>query len=106
MHVPGGLVAFTHIIFARVQNDFVQLDKTIEVCCSIQLRWQFGEIMPILASADFVKDFAQAVNVGRGAAGPFRRNESLGADVRAGFIDVGHQPNVSELWHTANEDDV
>ena len=106
MHVPGRRIALANVGLTRVQDDFVQLKKTIQIRCLFQQRRQFRKVMSVLSGADFVKDLAQAVNVRLGAAGSFRWNKSFCADIGPGFIDVGDQSNVGELWHAVDKDNV
>ena len=70
------------------------------------IRRQFGEIQAVLAGDDFVKDFAEAVEVGLRRARAFRRHEALRAHERLRGIDARHQADVRQLGHAVHEDDV
>ncbi len=106
VHVPGGLVAPVQFGPASLENHLVQFQEPLVVGSLPHPRRQFRKILAIFAGADFVKHFAQAINIGLRRAWAFRRDEAFSADVRPGLLHLGHQPNVRQLGHSVDKDDV
>src|ERR1051326_6327272 len=69
-------------------------------------RRQRREFMPIFARRDLVKHLAQTVDIRLRRPGPFRRNETFGADKRLRFALLSYQPDVRQLGDAVYEDDV
>src|SRR5688572_16121151 len=80
-HFGSGLIARVRVQFARFENNFVQLQQqrvsSLEDGCR-----QVGELQTVFSHAYFVKNFAQAENVGCGSPRAFRGNVSLSSEIR------------------------
>ena len=67
---------------------------------------QRGIIAAVFAGGGFVKNFAQAVEIGLRRAGAFGRDVAFGANNRTSVARIGHESDVSQLRHAADENDV
>jgi len=105
-HLGGAGVTLLRIRRARLLDDLPQLQQFLAVCELAQTRRRLGEILPVFAGADFVKHFAQAIEVRLGGAGAFGRNEPFRAHKGNGHVGVSDQADVGQLGDAVHEDDV
>ena len=106
MHRLGAGVALTWIVGAGFQDDGVEFEEALLVGELFPILRQRGKILAVAAHANFIKHFAQAVQIARRLARPFRWQIAGSAHERARGIDTGHQADVGELGNAAHEDDV
>src|SRR2546430_17385933 len=64
------------------------------------------KVIPVFDSADFVKHFAEAVEIGLWRARTLWRDEARGAHKGSGLADVRDQADVGQLGHAVHENDV
>ena len=81
-HRFGAGVTLERIVRARSDENLIQLQQFRAFRAVSEVRGQVRKFLPVFARADFVKDFAQAVEIGLGRARPFGRHEAFGADER------------------------
>ena len=103
LHFFGGLVTLLRIGLARLENHRVQFEHRFVLG---QIIWQRGKVAAVPAGADFVKDFAQTVEIRLRCARPLRWNESFRSDERPRLARVGHQADVRQLGRAVHENDV
>src|SRR5438477_3485452 len=84
----------------------VQLDNPLVLLQRFQFRRQLREVPPIPAGANFVKHFAQTVEVGLGHTWPFRREIAFGAYERAGSVHGRYQADICQLWQPIHENNI
>ena len=80
--------------------------QLVEMPQAARVLGQLGEIMPVLAGGDFVNHFSQAENIRRRLARPFARQIARRAHPRKRGVHARHQPDVRQLGHAVDEDDV
>src|SRR2546429_361162 len=108
MYFDGGLVTRLGVRLARFEDNLVELQEQrigiLEDCGR-----QVGELQTVLSHAGFIKDFAQAENVGGRSSRSFGRDVTLGSEIRRCSwlaVDVCDEANVCEFRRAVYEDDV
>ena len=91
---------------AGAVEDSVEFEQTLAVGTRGKVGGRFGPGGAVLAGAQFVEQFAEAVAIRRWRARVFEWNVAGGARERVCFICSCHEANVRQLRHATNEDDV
>ena len=73
-------ITLRRLMRAGLQQDLVELQQLLLVGARLEIAADLWKIEPVFPHRDFVKYFAQAINVGLRGAGSFRRNVTFGAD--------------------------
>ena len=106
MQVFGGLVSFADVTLTRFEDYLIEFEELGRISQLAQLHRQLGEIMAILAGADLVKDFTQAIDIRLRRAGAFGWDKTFRADVGTRLADVGHQAYVRQFRDAIHQNDV
>ena len=106
VHFLCGAIALVRIVLAGLEENEVQFEQPLLLLRLPEERRQFGKLHAVLAGAHFVEHFAEAVDVGLLADGTFRRQETFRADVGNGCAHIRDQPDVRELGHAVDEDNI
>lgn len=99
-HLGRGAVPQAHIPLAGLDQDFVEFE---ELLGKAGLFGQGREVVAVVARGQFVEHLAQAVEVALDAVGPFRSDETRGADIGVGLRDGRNQADIRELGPPADE---
>lgn len=99
-------VTLARVGLAGFEEDGVEFDQLRRMALFSEIAGELRELLAVFAGADFVKHFAQTVEIGLGFARPFRWNETFGADVRARTARVRDQTDVRQLWNSVDDENV
>ena len=99
-------IALARIRLAPLDDHRVQFQKGFFPGLRSESGGESGKITSILAGRGLIEDFAESVQVGLWSARTFGWNEPFRPHKRPGIAQVGHQPDVRQLRHTPDKDDV
>ena len=100
------MVALARVGCTSFDEDLVEFQQFVSLRARAHGRREIRELLTVLARAEFVKHFAETVDIRVRRPGPLRRHESFRADVCERGIHARHQPNVRKLRNAAHKDDV
>ena len=91
---------------ARPGDDRVEFEQVDGRIPRVVAQRQGGEFQPVPPRGHFIQNLAQRIDIGLRRARSLWRNEPLGPHETPGVIQPGHEPDVRQLGHATDENDV